>query len=311
MNFIYFSHKFIYKMHKTLLWNLLKLKNTYDHACAEKESLLRILMEVELSEAVYNSNAIENSTLTLDATEKILLENILPKHHEKREVFEAVNLGRVYEYIEQKWPKNLTISHDLIIFLHGVLLRGISDDIAGRYRASDEYVRVGKHIAPPPLEVRGLMSTLIDHLYNWKEHILERILYFHLEFERIHPFCDGNGRIGRVLIDIALRANGYPPIIIKNRDKMNYYTSLAQYEKNGEQQLFENIFGTLLKESLHKRITYARWDTIMSLADIARAHPLYSAQSLTNNAKKQSMPAFRERWKWKIGKTMFQEWENS
>ena len=298
-------------MHKTLLTNILELKKIYDKKRKGKDSLLKILTEIELPEAVYNSNAIENSTLTLDATEKILMENILPKGHSKREIFEAINLGRVYEYIDTKWVENLTITHELITFLHGTLLRGISDDIAGRYRVPGEYVRVGRHIAPPPEEVLGLMENLIKHLTTNSDHILERIAYFHLEFERIHPFCDGNGRIGRVLMDIQLRAHGYPPIIIKNRDKIDYYASLAQYEKDENQQLFENIFGTLMKEAFHKRITYCRSDKIVPLSEIAKIHPLYSPQSLTNSAKKQSLPAFRERGKWKIGKKMFQEWEAS
>jgi Fic family protein len=89
-------------MHKTLLKNILVLKKIYDTERVGKESLLKILSEVEVSEAVYNSNAIENSTLTLDATEKILLENDLPSQYSKREVFEAINLGRVYDYVEQK-----------------------------------------------------------------------------------------------------------------------------------------------------------------------------------------------------------------
>ena len=89
-------------MHKTLLTNILELKKIYDKKRKGKDSLLKILTEIELPEAVYNSNAIENSTLTLDATEKILMENILPKGHSKREIFEAINLGRVYEYIDTK-----------------------------------------------------------------------------------------------------------------------------------------------------------------------------------------------------------------
>lgn len=295
-------------MHKTLLKNILELKKTYDSVILGKESLLKILLETELPEAVYNSNAIENSTLTLDITEKILLENIMPAHHSRREIFEAINLGRVYEYLDSKDLSQIPLTHELITFLHATLLHGIDDTLAGRYRTAGEYVRVGSHIAPPPEEAPQLMNELLSSVTKNHEDILERIVYFHLEFERIHPFCDGNGRIGRVLVDFLLRAHGYPPIIIKNRDKKNYYAALGEYSRNRLMQPFEIIFGRLIKESLHKRITYCRGDTIVPLHEIARLYTLYSPQSLTNAAKKQSLPAFRERGKWKIGEKMFQDW---
>lgn len=295
-------------MHKTLINNISEVKKRFDSVKSGKNSLLRLLIETELSEAVYNSNAIENSTLTLDATEKILLENELPAHYSKREIFEAINLGRVYAYIEERWPKNCVIDHTLITFFHATLLHGIDESISGRYRKKGEYVRVGQHIAPAPEHVIQLMDNLISSLKG-SEDILTKICFFHCEFERIHPFCDGNGRIGRVLIDLLLRQHWYPPIIIKNRDKRHYYDALAYFEKHHDASKFEAIFGNLLKESLHKYITYCRADTIVLLSDIARDHPLYSHQSLTNSAKKQSMPAFRERGRWKIGQKMFQEWE--
>ena len=105
-----------------------------------------------------------------------------------------------------------------------------------------EYVRVGRHIAPPPEGIIKLMDHLLAEYVSEEDHALEKILSFHLEFERIHPFCDGNGRIGRVLIDCQLRAHGYPPIIIKNRDKKSYYEALATYEQSGNKQSFELIF---------------------------------------------------------------------
>ncbi len=288
-------------MHGTLLKSLLALKKEYDSLKKGKESLLSMIEEVELPESVYNSNAIENSTLTLDETEKIILHHMIPANHSKREIFEATNLAKLTEYLSKKVAKKTTLDEELICFIHNILLHDINDDVAGRFRRGEEYVRVGRHIAPAPRHVPTLMADLLE-TYNKKENNpLERIAYFHPEFERIHPFCDGNGRVGRAILNFQLKTHGFPPIIIQNREKQEYYRSLVEYEDDRNTKLFEHILGRLLKESLHKRITYLKGDEIVLLADMAKTVSR-SPQSILNAAKRQAIPTFRERGHWKIGK---------
>ena len=98
--------------------------------------------EVEIAESVYNSNAIENSTLTLEETERILLEQMLSRNVSVREVFEAKNLARVMEYKRTR-VKDSELNNDLLLRLHQMLIGGIDDAIAGRFRRQGEYVRVG------------------------------------------------------------------------------------------------------------------------------------------------------------------------
>ena len=107
-----------------------------------KESLLAMVDEVEIPESVYNSNAIENSSLTLEETEKILLEQMLSRNVSVREVFEAVNLARVIEY-QRNRADDTDLSKERILLLHRMLIGAIDDDIAGRFRRRGEYVRVG------------------------------------------------------------------------------------------------------------------------------------------------------------------------
>ena len=123
-----------------------ELKTQYDSLRKGKESLLVMVDEVEIPEAVYNSNAIENSTLTLKETEKILLDIEVSRNVSVREVFEAKNLARVSGYIRTKSQES-EISKETILFLHQMLIGGINDGIAGRFRTKGEYVRVGTHIA--------------------------------------------------------------------------------------------------------------------------------------------------------------------
>src|SRR3989344_1635696 len=114
-----------------------------------KESLLTMIDEAEIPESVYNSNAIENSTLTLKETEKILLEMEMARNVSLREVYEAKNLARVLDYIRKK-DQETELTKEMILLLHQMLMGGIHDGIAGRFRSRGEYVRVGTHIVPAP-----------------------------------------------------------------------------------------------------------------------------------------------------------------
>src|SRR4051812_6816819 len=118
---------------KPLVNRIQNLKTEYEALKKGKESLLVIVDEAEVAEAVYNSNAIENSTLTLQETEKILLEMEVAREVSVREVFEAKNLARVVAYIRNK-SQETEVNREVILFLHQMLIGGIKDDIAGRFR---------------------------------------------------------------------------------------------------------------------------------------------------------------------------------
>ena len=128
---------------------IISLRERYYRSLVGKDALLTLISEAEISEQVYNSNAIENSTLTLEETEKILLQINLDRFISEREIFEAKNLARVVSYIHKR-AKEQELSLDVILSLHKMLIANIRDDIAGRFREGKEYVRVGSHIAPAP-----------------------------------------------------------------------------------------------------------------------------------------------------------------
>jgi Fic family protein len=280
------------------------LKKQYDSLKPGKESLLVIIDETEIPESVYNSNAIENSTLTLRETEKILLDMEVSRDISVREVFEAKNLARVIEYIRQKSQTN-EINQEIILLLHQMLIGGIKDNIAGRFRTKGEYVRVGSYIAPPPEQVEILMeSTITEYTSNFSGYFLENISKFHLLFENIHPFNDGNGRIGRVLISFQLQRLGFPMIIIRNKEKQKYYNAFIEYRQKKATKAMETIVSCALLESLHKRIAYMRGEKIISVADYARANKKV-IPALLNAARRQTIPAFREKGVCRIG-----EWTN-
>jgi Fic family protein len=263
--------------------------------------LLKLIDESELSESVFNSNAIENSTLTLKETERILMELKVSRNVSVREVFEAKNLARVLEYIRNKSVEP-ELSTEVITLLHEMLMGNINDGIAGRFRKKGEYVRVGTHIAPAPKHVEIMIELIIsNYSADHSIYFTDKIARFHLDFETIHPFCDGNGRIGRVIINYQLARFGFPNIIIRDKEKQTYYEAFGEYKDSKKTKTMEKIITLALMESLHKRIAYLQGDKISTLADYAKAHKK-SVNALLNAARRQTIPAFREKGVWKIGK---------
>ena len=275
------------------------LAEEYRKLAAGQKKATKELTLSELPEMVYNSNAIENSTLTLEDTEDILILGQIRTDHEIREIYEAKNLASAIEYLMDNPEKEISV--DLILNLHKTLLTNIRNDIAGRFRSGREWVRVGTHIGANPEFVNGLMYELVEN-YNsdTNGYFLDKIAYFHAEFENIHPFGDGNGRIGRLLTNEQLDMLGLPPIIIPNKSKFDeYYPALDEYTKTGKIDKLTELFAGLLIESLHRRITKLTAKRIIPVADWAKNNNI-NLQSATNKAIRGTIPAFRVRGHWMI-----------
>ncbi len=280
-----------------------ELRMQYDVLRQGKDSLLMLLDEAEIAESVYNSNAIENSTLTLKETEKILLHMEISRDISLREVFEAKNLARVMDYIRKKSQEE-ELTQERILLLHRMLIGGIDDNIAGRFRKLGEYVRVGTHVAPSPELVERMMGNLlVGYSSDLTSFILDKIAKFHLEFETIHPFNDGNGRIGRVLMNWQLFRSGFPPVIIRNKEKYVYYDAFRDYNDAKQMRSMERIIAHVVLESLHKRMSYLKNEKIVKLSEYGKKRK-QSAPALFNAARRQTIPAFREKGIWMIGEAM-------
>jgi Fic family protein len=276
------------------------LRERYYRAAINKESLISLISEAEVAEQVYNSNAIENSTLSLEETEKILLQIDLDRFISEREIFEAKNLGRVVSYINKK-AKEQELNLEVILSLHKMLISNIRDDVAGRFRTGNEYVRVGSHIAPNPKEVKDrLEKMLIEYNAASHESIIKRIARLHLTFEYIHPFVDGNGRIGRVINNYLLIREGFVPINIKFIDRKKYYEAFKEFDEKGITTIMEEIIAKALTNSYYKRLAYLEGKKIITLSEYAKINKL-SHSNLINKANRQTIEAFLEKNIWKIG----------
>lgn len=260
---------------------------------------LKEIALAEIPEMVYNSNAIENSTLTLEDTEIILANGELNRSVSIREIFEAKNLAEITRELLEKLFQKLTA--DLILDLHKKLLTNIDNSIAGRLRSGKEWVRVGNHLGANPLFVPNLIEELVaEYNSDNQTYFLDKIAHFHAEFETIHPFLDGNGRMGRLLINLQLMHIGLPPIIVQSKSKRkDYYPLFSNYPVTMNYNGFSQLFALLLIESLHKRMTMLTAKKIIPLSVWAKNKGI-KGNIAANKAKRQTIPAFRLKGKWMI-----------
>ena len=272
------------------------LLDTYAALRADNPEAIAEIARAEMAESVYNSNAIENSTLTLEDTENILA-GFTTRAHDLREVFEAKNLADVTEELIQGVGK---LDANLILRLHGMLLRGINDDRAGRFRRRGEWVRVGAHMGANPEYVDRLVETIITEYYEDENYFIDRVARFHAEYETIHPFSDGNGRVGRVIINQQLLELGVPPIIIPNKGKeRHYYPVFRGYPVSGDYSALSTLIARQLIESLNKRITLITAPKVIRLSEWAKVNGV-SGSVAANKAARGTIPAFRQRGMWMI-----------
>lgn len=253
----------------------------------------------EIPEMVYHSNAIENSSLTLEDTEDIIEEGHIRHGAKVREIYEAKNLADVIHIVIENPRQKLSLPY--ILSLHRLLMSGIDDRAAGRFRMGGEQPIFGQGIGANPDFTSSLVSQLIDQYKNdRRRYFLEKIAYFHAEFEDIHPFVDGNGHIGRVLINQQLQALGYPPIIIQSKNKdVDYHELFDNYHRDESLEEFVQLFMYAIIESLHKRITLLSNSKTITVREWAEQNKVAQNAAL-NKARRQTIPAFRQNKVWLI-----------
>lgn len=228
--------------------------NEYRPLTSEEVNRLR---EEFLIDFTYNSNAIEGNTLTLQETALILKEGITIDEKPLKEHLEAVGHKDAFYYIEELVKEKVELSEKVIKDIHSLVLMDKPQD-RGRYRRIPVTILGAVHEPAQPYLVPVLMEQLINE-YNQEmkdKHIIEKVALFHLKFEAIHPFIDGNGRTGRLLLNLELMKEGYPPINIKFKDRRKYYDCFSDYHlKNGNPNMLINMVTKYIEEELEKYIS--------------------------------------------------------
>ena len=162
---------------------------------------------------------------------------------------EAVGHKEAFEFVSELVKQNEPLSERIIKQIHFLVLVGNKDD-RGVYRKVPVRIMGAKHEPVQPYMIEPKMEELLKSFMEGEEHIITKLARFHIEFEGIHPFIDGNGRTGRLLVNLELMKAGYPPIDIKFTDRMEYYKAFDEYHENHNLSAMEHLFASYVNSRL-------------------------------------------------------------
>lgn len=241
-------------MDKRLLSRIEKLLGRLNKNRPLKRSVVEKLREQFLIEMTYNSNAIEGNKLTLKETYLVLREGITVKGKNLKDHLEAKNheeaLKYLFELVDSK--KRISISNSLIREIHQLVVKDTENQIAGEYRKTNVAILGSKHRPIPGFRVQEEMDKFVQWIPKamTKLHPIEFAARLHHRFVHIHPFEDGNGRAGRLLMNLFLMRQGYPIAIILKSERLKYYNALEKADK-GDFDSLMRLMGQAIERSLN------------------------------------------------------------
>ena len=201
-------------------------------------------------EWIYHSNAIEGNTLTLRET-KVVLEGITVGGKSLREHFEATNHRDAIMYVEEIVATQEAINEWQIKNIHSLVLKAIDNEAAGHYRRENVVIAGASTTPPDFLHLDEEMQQLLSwHKQASQITPIERAAELHTRFVKIHPFVDGNGRTGRLLLNLELMKAGYPPAVIQKEDRLAYYDALDEACISGNYDAITSLVAEAVQRSL-------------------------------------------------------------
>ncbi len=239
-----------YRSKESVLLRIDQKKKELDGRRPLTEGEAARLNEEFIVEYTYNSNAIEGNTLTLRETDFVLRGLTIDKKPLKDHM-EAVGHKEAFEYVSELVKDNVPISESIIKQIHFLVLADKKDD-RGVYRRVPVRIMGAQHEPAHPYMIEPRMEQLLRDYAGSTEHIVTKLARFHIEFEGIHPFIDGNGRTGRLLVNLELMKAGYPPIDIKFTDRITYYNAFDEYYVKHKLSAMENLFAGYIEARLDK-----------------------------------------------------------
>lgn len=271
---------------------------------------LKNIKESLTLEWTYNSNSIEGNTLTLQETKMIIEEGFTIKGKSLREHFEAINHQEAIEYIESLISDNYKMTESDILNTYELVLQKIEKDFAGRFRNSGVRISGANFVPPNALKVPDLITELINWFTESNLDIIIKSTIFHHRFVWIHPFFDGNGRTVRLVFNLLLMQEGYPPAIILKNDRKKYYDALNAANKGDYSKLLLMVLQAL-ERSLDIYVgslgnTYDRYQPISNIVE-EEGIP-YGQEYVSLLARRGKIDAFKEGRNWLTSKEAVQEY---
>ena len=212
------------------------------------EGELERLNEEFTVEYTYNSNAIEGNTLTLRETD-LVLRGLTIDQKPLKDHIEAVGHKEAFDYVRDLVKENVHLTESVIKQIHYLVLADKKND-RGVYRRVPVRIMGAHHEPVQPYLIEPRMEQLLIDYTASEEHIVTKLARFHIEFESIHPFIDGNGRTGRLLVNLELMKAGYPPIDIKFTDRVAYYNAFEEYHIKHDISSMESLFAGYINARL-------------------------------------------------------------
>lgn len=248
-------NKLISSLDPRILKRIEEKREKLDQARPLPQIVLRRLQEEMIIEWTYNSNAIEGNTLTLGETRLVLEQGITIKGKSLKEHMEATNHKEAILFLLKILAQKKKVNINLIHQIHQIVLKNIEKEYAGVYRSGQVRILGAPFIPPNYLKVPKLMEELIAWLYGEgkKLHLIDRAALLHHQFVKIHPYYDGNGRTARLLMNLILMLDGYPPVIISNTDRRKYLNALTWADKKNFKPLVL-LVAIALEKSLDRHL---------------------------------------------------------
>ena len=237
-----------YKTKESLLSQIDCKKKELDGKRPLTEGELTRLNEEFTVEYTYNSNAIEGNTLTLRETD-LVLRGLTIDQKPLKDHMEAVGHKEAFDFVSELVKEKCEINERVIKQIHYLVLADKKDD-RGVYRRLPVRIMGAAHEPVQPYLIVPKMEELLRNYLASEEHIVTKLARFHIEFEGIHPFIDGNGRTGRLLVNLELMKAGYPPIDIKFTDRIAYYNAFDEYHVKHNSKAMESLFAKYINERL-------------------------------------------------------------
>lgn len=250
-------HRQIHAKFEAAFTHIDSLKSEIDKRRPLTSGEVNRLREEFLVEYTYNSNAIEGNTLTLQET-AMVLEGVTIDKKPLKDHLEAVGHRDAFLYVQDLVKDKVPFSEHIIKHVHTLVLMDRPED-RGVYRRIPVRIMGAFHEPPQPYVVPELMENLIKEFKNKKLHPIECASLFHLRFEGIHPFVDGNGRTGRLILNLFLMQNGYPPINVKYADRKRYYEAFDIYYRDGSSAAMTEMIANYLEERLQNSLSYLEY----------------------------------------------------
>ena len=238
---------------KDLLEEINRKKKVLDFARPLPPVIVAKLKEYFDVEWTYNSNAIEGNTLTLQETKVILEIGVTIGGKTLREHLEVTNHKEAIDFVEKIAEKKTIVTEEDILNLHRIILKEIDSKNAGKYRNIQVRISGSNYLPPEAVEVPVKMKELVRAIEVQElkgEHPIEIASHTHFNLVHIHPFVDGNGRTARLLMNLILIKFGYPPAVIQNKDRMEYYKFLEKAHE-GNIESFDEFISKSVERSLN------------------------------------------------------------